>query len=97
MTDLMKHGTAAFQLPPSAIISAAEADLRRRERNGGSPPYEHYAFHRKHVRKALSALDLIERAKADVGIGQRSSKRGTRLLYRPDALEAALNEGRARK
>lgn len=83
---LAEHGTQLMQLKPGSIVHTAYADLARRARNsergealeGG---YERYAFHRKHVRRAIDARDLISRALAEIGLGQASSKLDTRLIY----------------
>lgn len=82
------HGTTIGGLTASAVVTAAEYDMRRKERNKGntSGACEHYAFHRKHVKKATSAADLITRALAERGIGAASGKRGTRLIYKDEVL-----------
>lgn len=103
-------------LKPQNIVQAAEADLARRSRNvdrakepdewmtRAEGAMEPYAFHRKHVRAATSALDLINRAISDPGIvlglmiegeeieGQpKSAKANTVMIYRDTDL---LNEAR---
>ena len=78
------HGTKLMQLPPSAVVAAALADLRRRDHNNDpslAPPYEQYAFHRLHVRMAKSCAHLIELALASPDKGADSTKRLTRILY----------------
>ena len=82
-------------LKPSAIWSAAMADLERKARNARaelSPgEYEQYAFHRRHVAKANTANDLIRAAINEPGIGQASGKKSTRLIYSDvELLTAAL-------
>lgn len=98
---LERHGTEAIVLMPSSVVSAAEADLRRaannKECSGG---HEHYAFHRKHVRKAakkaLGARGVIRLALEEIGIGKASGKKWTRYLYeRPELLKAALESPEA--
>lgn len=80
---LDRHGTRAIALPASAIIKAAEADLALRDlkragqRGRGMP----YTFHRRHVRHASCALDLVDRAIADRYGGVWSDKRLTRVVY----------------
>lgn len=95
MTDLLTHGTRAFDLPPGAVISAAEIDLKHRQesKTEGRPLYR-YNFHRKHVRKARDAADLIARAYDDLDLGAKSSKRATRLIYERRTLKAALDRVR---
>lgn len=80
---LETNGTKLMQLKPKMIWDCAMADLGRRERNKQAhvSDIEPYAFHRKHVEKAASANDIIRAAIKDIGRGQRSSKRDTRLLY----------------
>ncbi len=90
---LALHGTAAFRLPPSAIVGTARRDLVVRARNAEADPgaWEPFAFHREHVREARSARHLLELALADRERGLASSKVQTLLLYaNPDWLEAAL-------
>ena len=72
------HGTTAGGLTPSSIVSAAEYDLRRRERNGPSGintvgQYEPYAFHRNHVVKASKA-DIPSAAKRRRAFVMRGSE-----------------------
>jgi len=95
---LERHGIKAFALKPSALIAAAEADLRLRsqqqgaQRSGPRP----YCFHRSHVVRASCALDLIDRAIRDRYSGVWSAKRITRIIYGDaDLLAAALDEARA--
>lgn len=47
-----------MSLKPINIIQAAESDIRRKLTNS-SPPYEQYAFYRKHVRKAKNVRQLL--------------------------------------
>ena len=82
---LAEHGTRLMELKPSSLLHAAQADLRRRARNSdkgfGGDSYEHFAFHRKHVRKAVDVRDLLVRALMEPGLGQASGKYNTRLIY----------------
>jgi|SRR5215831_5651069 len=86
--------TGGSPLPAGAIAHAAYNDLRVRELKRvkrddvgeivALPFYEpmsRYCFHRRHVRKAKSAYDLIKLALAEPGIGQGSGKSNTRLVY----------------
>lgn len=90
---------AAESLPAGAIIGAAESDLRSAAHNRSpalAPPYLQYAFHRKHVRGAKSAAELIERALNELKLGASSSKRNTARLYSDEAaLRAALAKARS--
>lgn len=97
---LADHGTELMVLKPSSVLQAAKADMARRVRNAeiaaertgpswgryATGPYEHYAFHREHVRKAVDAHDLLARAMADPAPGLSSNKPNTRLLYGDSAL-----------
>lgn len=101
------HGTTAGGLKPGSIVSAAEADLRRRiENKSGERPaggYHHYAFHRAHVAHVSKAdqptvAALIMKALAEPEIGTSSGKRSTRLIYKDqailqEALQIATNRG----
>lgn len=85
-TMLEDHGTALMILKPSSLVQAAQADMRRRERNASeaqtdNPSYEPFAFHRTHVRKAVDAEDLLVRALMEPGLGRTSGKYNTRLIY----------------
>jgi hypothetical protein len=71
-------------LKPQNIVQAAEADLVRKRRNMGeaemdAPCYEHYAFHRKHVRRAVDAKTLIMLALMDPVV--KTIKPNTLLIY----------------
>lgn len=81
--DVMEqHGTKLMQLKPSAIWSAAMQDLKRRASNlENPPPYQQYAFHRRHVLKANTANDIIRAAIEQPGLGQASGKKDTRMIY----------------
>lgn len=81
---LDEHGTEAFVLLPGSIIGAAEQDLRLRDLKAGkqASANEPYAFHRFHVARASSAIDLIRIALSDLDQGLASGKRNTRLIYR---------------
>jgi len=85
---LAEHGTKLMELKPSSLLRAAQADLRRRERNTeearaafGAASYEQFAFHRSHVRKATDPQDLLIRALMEPGLGLSSGKYNTRLIY----------------
>lgn len=94
-----------MSLKPQNLVQAAQADLQRRERNGGfdpkarrrnKVPFEHYAFHRKHVRRAMSVEDVLRLAVADPLIGQVSGKKNTVLIYsNVPLLQAALQLAKA--
>lgn len=94
--QLLEHGTKAFELKPSSLIAAAEEDLRRAKRNAspGKTEYEHFAFHRRHVAKAVKTgapKRIIELALADIDLGKSSGKHWTRVIYsNPDVLALAL-------
>lgn len=85
---LHEIGTKAFRLRPGSIVSAAQADLRLRARKSEqeAEPSAPYAFHRNHVRKALTARDLISLALADRDRGVGSSKLNTRRIYEDEEL-----------
>lgn len=88
---LAEHGTELMTLKPRNILQAAEADIRRHRHNVDEaemdhPSYEHYAFHRHHVRKAVDAGDLLVRALMDPLPGLWSGKFNTRLIYGNAAL-----------
>lgn len=91
---LQDHGTKAFSLPPSAVVSAAQADIALAAAKAESDEAiknRQYAFHREHVRRAKDAADLLKRALADLPRGVGSSKPNTRMLYSsPKLLRAAL-------
>lgn len=83
---LAEHGTELVKLKPSSVVQAAQADMRRRERNAveaqtDTPSYEQFAFHRDHVRKAVDPQDLLIRALMEPGRGLASAKYNTRLIY----------------
>jgi hypothetical protein len=97
---LEEHGTKLMQLKPSMIWRCAMDDLDRRKHNelilteagtDRAGEFKHYAFHRRHVKKAGTANDIIRAAIAEPGIGLASGKRDTRLLYSDvELLKAAL-------
>lgn len=90
---LEKHGTKAFRLPPSAILSAAKSDLALRKRKvmDKCEPGLQYAFIARHVRKAECPADLLEWALKERDRGLSSSKINTRLIYGDeDLLHQAL-------
>lgn len=71
-------------LKPINIVQAAEADLKRARHNASeaeyeNPQYEHYAFHRRHARRADSAHELILLALMDPCI--KTVKPNTKLIY----------------
>jgi hypothetical protein len=71
-------------LKPQNIVQAAEEDFRRARRNAENAkhrdvPVEHFAFHRKHVRKSRTATDLIRLALMDPFV--KTKKKNTRLIY----------------
>jgi hypothetical protein len=76
-----------MSLKPQNIVQAAEADLARHARNikrhklGDTSGMEQFAFHRKHVRRAGSARDLITLALMDPAVAASSIKRNTVLIY----------------
>lgn len=85
---LQRYGTQVIRLSPNSVLQAARADMRRKIRNAeigklafGCDGYEQYAFHRKHVRKAIDAEELLVRALMEPGLGLGSDKYNTRLLY----------------
>jgi hypothetical protein len=90
-TMLAEHGTKLIELKPSTVVQAAEEDIRRHRRNkeaaeDGDLSFEQFAFHRKHVRKAVDALDLLVRAYVEPGVGLSSAKYNTWLLYSSEQL-----------
>jgi len=87
---LADHGTQIVKLTPGSVLGAARADMKRKIANAeiGKQPfgysgygYEHYAFHRRHVRRAVDAADLLARASNEPEAGLTSKKYNTRLLY----------------
>jgi hypothetical protein len=91
---LAEHGTQLMMLKPCSLLRTAEADLVRRGRNEATEAgtYEHYAFHRKHVKKANTAAELISLAAAEPDIGLASAKYNTRLIYSDTELLLAARE-----
>lgn len=91
---LRRHGTRLFDLPPGLIVAAAESDMRAARYNGSdaAPPFQAYAFHRHHVRRAKDALNLIEIAIDDGPRGRKSKKPNTAMIYRA---RRALKQARA--
>lgn len=94
MYDGIPHGTRIFVLPLTAIIDAARADAERYRRNRGAEGdgFEVYAFHRRHVRKAMrrdgaTGNDILRVALADPGRGLDSDKRELYLQLQEHALE----------
>jgi len=90
---LLDHGTKAFDLPPSAIVATAAADLRLRQRKAEDDELHAapYAFHRAHVRKAATPAELIELALKQPSKGAESAKINTRRIYSDEELlRAAL-------
>lgn len=80
---LAEHGTRLMVLKPSSLVQAAHADLARKRRNKtpGISHYEHYAFHRTHVKRAQTVAELLALASAQPGLGACSTKINTRLIY----------------
>ena len=72
---LFEHGTRPWRLPSSAVLGAAQNDLRKR--GSGRP----YAFLRKHVRPAKSPADLLRRALQDRESGLAAPRVETLTLY----------------
>jgi len=73
-------------LKPQNIIQAAAADLRRKQRNAEQAKhrdhsYEPYAFHRTHVRRAISAHELVLLALMDGPVADKTAKENTRMIY----------------
>jgi hypothetical protein len=91
---LAEHGTQLMSLKPSSLLHTAAADLARRKRNSAplDGGYEHYAFHRKHVKKANTAAELVSLAAAEPGVGLASAKYNTRLIYGDTDLLLAARE-----
>lgn len=99
---LAEHGTKAYRLTPSCIVSVAERDLASRRHNvvfaaynkaGGEEgePMLRYAFLGKHVRRAKSAAHLIALALAH-GAAMASTQLNTIRLYGDRAaLQGALD------
>ncbi len=83
---LAEHGTQLMELKPSTVLQAAREDIKRHRRNReaavmGECSFEHFAFHRMHVRKAADAESLLVRALMEPGLGLASAKYNTRLIY----------------
>ena len=95
---MIAHGTLLMVLKPGAILGAAEADVKRYEWNTSGENPQHYAFDRRHVRKAMrngygKGFDIIVEALRDRERGRASGKAMTRELYRDEALlRAAIGE-----
>jgi predicted metallo-beta-lactamase superfamily hydrolase len=90
---LENHGTKLIDLKPSSLWAAAEADLERKKHNAEADiaTVKHYAFHRDHVKKAVTPNDIIRAALKEPGKGLYSSKYATRIIYSdPEILRAAL-------
>ena len=73
-------------LKPQNIVQAASADFARRSRNSvqaeySDPSYEHYAFHRGHVRRARDVKQLLVLALMDPLPGLASAKGNTKMIY----------------
>lgn len=73
-------------LKPQNIVQAAEADLARQRRNAEQAKhrdasYEPYAFHRKHVRRAMGVRDLMVLALMDPMVAEKTAKHNTRMIY----------------
>ena len=101
---LLRRGTKAFDLPPSALVATAERDLRRRARNKEirrarerhrpwalEATIERYAFLAAHLNGCNTAADVLEKALDDIERGAESSIWARALLYQDEEkLEAAL-------
>ncbi len=73
-------------LKPQNILQAADADLKRINRNKAEaeysdPHYEHYAFHRTHVHMAKSARELMIFALMEPHAVGNTNKENMRLIY----------------
>ena len=73
-------------LKPQNLVQAAEADLRRINRNKAEseyqdPHYEHYAFHRKHVHAARDVRELMVLALMNPQVVANTNKTHMRLIY----------------
>lgn len=90
------HGTELATLKPRHVIQAAEADLKRISDNAVAfkigDSCHPYAFHRRHVRKAATVVELIEWALKENELGCASGKRNTRMIYRNTSLLLAARE-----
>ncbi|RZN30484.1 hypothetical protein [Bradyrhizobium sp. Leo121] len=96
---LHEMGTKLSVLKPSSIIGAAKNDLALRDRKRNAEfiddelQREHYAFHRRHVAKAASVAELLQKAIDERAIGLSSGKFNTRMIYEnTPLLRAALAE-----
>lgn len=87
---LAAHGTKLFALKPRSIVDAAAADLKLRRAQRGAHDREDglqaYCFHRAHVARADSVVDLIERAIRGRYDGVYCGKRITRIIYSDENL-----------
>lgn len=96
---MIPHGTPLMVLKPGSILGAAEADVKRYKWNKSGENPQHYAFDRRHVRKAMrkdnaTGVDIILAALADRERGLDSGKPMTRELYRDEELlRAAIGGG----
>ena len=100
---LLRRGTKAFDLPPSALVATAERDLRRRDRNaetrklrrenkreGWDAPIERYAFLAAHLNSCETPADVLSKAIKGIERGAASSTWARALLYQDEEkLEAA--------
>lgn len=101
---LLRRGTKAFDLPPSALVATAERDLRRRDRNAEiraarneSPDswaweatIERYAFLAAHLKGCETPADALSKAIKGIEHGAASSTWARALLYQDkEKLEAA--------
>ena len=93
--NLLERGTKAIELKPSSIVAAAKEDIKRCGRNAtegreAGHEYWHYAFHRRHVHRALKAgggpKEIITIALGDLERGRTSGKHWTRVIYKDEAL-----------
>ncbi len=91
---LENHLTSIGGLKPRNIVQAAEEDFKRKVHNkiADRTDLQHYAFHRKHVKKAKSVAQLLTLALAESELGCASGKSNTRLIYRDlPTLQAAYD------
>lgn len=81
-----------MSLKPQNLVQAAEADMKRAQRNAISAvdakrfavSYEEYAFHRDHVRRARTPMQLLVLALMHPTV--KTAKPNTKLIYGNAAL-----------
>lgn len=103
---LLLHSNAKplAAIPASAIVQAAEADIRARGHNDARAgqhkpgPKRAYSFFPKHVRAAKDAVDLLRMALENKGDAVTSEDLNVRRIYdNPDRLAEALTLAELRK